>query len=53
MLIVELEDEHHSFQKYEGHIDEIKKLREYIGSKGYGNLQNYINTVFVREEFKK
>lgn len=54
MLIVELEDEHHSFQKYEGHIDDIKKLRDYIGSKGYVEIfKDYINTVFVREEFKK
>lgn len=54
ILIIELEDEHHSFQKYEGHIDEIKNLREYIKSKGYVEIfKDYINTVFVREEFKK
>jgi FkbM family methyltransferase len=54
MLIVELEDEHHSFQKYEGLVNEIKELREYIKSKGYVEIfKDYINTVFVREELKK
>ena len=54
MLIVELEDGHHSFQKYEGLIKEIKGLREYIKSKGYVEVfRDYINTVFVREELKK
>ena len=54
MLIVELEDGHHSFQKYESLIKEIKELREYIKSKGYVEVfRDYINTVFVREELKK
>ena len=49
MMIVELEDEHHSFQKYEGLIKEIKGLRDHIKSKGYVEIfKDYINTVFVR-----
>jgi len=54
MLIVELEDEHPSFQKYENLISEIKTLREFIIDKGYVEIfKDYINTVFVRKDFKK
>ena len=54
MLIVELEDEHPSFQKYEDLVDRIKNLREYILNKGYVEIfKDHINTVFVREEIKK
>ena len=54
MMIIELEDEHHSFQKYDTLISEIKELRDYIKSKGYVEIfKDYINTVFVREELKK
>ena len=54
MLIVELEDEHPSFQKYEDLVDRIKNLREYILNKGYVEIfKDHINTVFVREDFYK
>lgn len=54
MLIVELEDEHPSFQKYETLINEIKNLRKYISSKGYIEIfKDHINTVFVRGDLEK
>jgi FkbM family methyltransferase len=54
MLIVELEDEHPSFQKYEILIDKLKNLRNFIKDSGYIEIfKDHINTVFVREEFKK
>jgi len=54
MLIIELEDEHPSFQKYEDLVDRIKNLREYILSKGYIEIfKDHINTVFVREDLYK
>jgi FkbM family methyltransferase len=54
MLIVELEDEHPSFQKYPDLIQEIKELREFIKSKNYVEIYSDIhNTVFVTEEFYK
>ena len=54
MLIIELEHEHPSFQKYEDLVDRIKNLREYILNKGYVEIfKDHINTVFVREEIKK
>jgi hypothetical protein len=52
MLIVELEDEHPSFQKYPDLIQEIKELREFIKSRNYVEIYSDIhNTVFVTEEF--
>ena len=54
MLIIELEDEHPSFQKYKDLVNRIKHLREYIHNKGYIEIfKDHINTVFVREEIKK
>ena len=54
MLIVELEDDHPSFQKYEDLVNRIKDLREYILNKGYIEIfKDHINTVFVRKEIKK
>ncbi len=54
MLIVELEDEHPSFQKYESLIEDIKNLRKYILQKGYVEIfKDHINTVFVRENLQK
>ena len=51
MLIVELEDNHHSFQKYPELINEIKELRSFILDKGYVEIfKDYINTIFVRNE---
>jgi FkbM family methyltransferase len=53
MLIVELEDDHPSFQKYPDLIKEIKDLRLFIEEKGYSEIyKDSINTVFVRNEFK-
>lgn len=54
MMIIELEDDHHSFQKYPKLIKEIKDLRSYIESQGYVPVfRDYINTIFVKEELKK
>ena len=54
MLIIELEDDHPSFQKYEDLVNRIKDLRQYILDKGYIEIfKDHINTVFVREEIKK
>lgn len=50
MLIIELEDEHPSFQKYSDLIEEIKNLRSFIKSKGYKEVyKDHINTVFFNE----
>lgn len=54
MMIVELEDEHESFQKYQEHVAVHKSLRDKIHSHGYIEIyKDHINTIFVREEFKK
>jgi FkbM family methyltransferase len=54
MLIIELEDEHPSFQKYEKLVNKIKNLRNFIADSGYVEIfKDHINTVFVRKEFKK
>jgi FkbM family methyltransferase len=51
MLIVELEDEHPSFQKYQNLIDDIKSLREYILTKNYVEIyKDHINTIFIRKD---
>jgi len=54
MIIVELEDEHPSFQKYPELLEKIKTLRGFLQEKGYVEIfKDHINTVLVREEFKK
>lgn len=54
MMIVELEDEHNSFQKYQDHVAVHKSLRNKIHSHGYVEIyKDYINTIFVREDFQK
>lgn len=54
MMIVELEDEHPSFQKYPDLIADIKELRDYIESKNYVVIyKDKINTIFVTQEFYK
>lgn len=54
MLIVELEDEHPSFQGDKKYIEKIKKLRKFIHSNGYCEIfKDEINTIFVREEICK
>jgi len=51
MLIVELEDEHPSFQNYPDLIEEIKCLRKFIKSKDYTEIyRDSVNTVFVLGE---
>jgi hypothetical protein len=51
MMIVELEDEHPSFQSYPDLIEEIKELREFIASKNYKEIyRDSVNTVFVSKE---
>ena len=50
MIIVELEDEHPSFQKYPNFVENIKKLRDTIKRK-YNYIEiykNQWNTVFVQ-----
>lgn len=50
VMIVELEDEHHSFQEYEDIIEPIKKLRKKILDSGYKEFfRDEINTMFVRD----
>jgi hypothetical protein len=48
MIIVELEDDHSSFQQYEYYIGDVKNLREKIQNTGYTEIyRDKINTVFV------
>ena len=48
MMIVELQDEHPSFNGDPEFIDQIKSLRNDIISKGYSEIyKDYINTVFI------
>lgn len=55
MLIVELEDEHESFQNYPKYIKKIKELRSYIVDTGYKQIsKNRWNSVFVScDDFEK
>jgi hypothetical protein len=54
MMLVELEDEHESFQKYQDHVEVHKTLRDKIHSHGYVEIyKDHINTIFVREDFQK
>jgi FkbM family methyltransferase len=54
MMIVELEDEHESFLKYNDHIESLKSLRKFIKSKDYAEIyKDDINTIFVHREFEK
>jgi FkbM family methyltransferase len=49
MMIVELEDEHQSFQTYIDIVNPIKELRAKIVSSGYKELyKDQINTIFIR-----
>jgi FkbM family methyltransferase len=51
MMIVELEDDHESFQIYPDYIENIRKLRTYILDSGYKEVsKNKWNTVFVIEK---
>ena len=48
MMIVELEDDHESFQIYPDYVENIRKLRTYIIDSGYEEVsKNKWNTVFV------
>jgi len=52
MLIVELEDEHESFQKYQDHVAVHRELREKIVNTGYVEIyKDHINTIFVHEKY--
>lgn len=54
MIIVELEDEHPSFQKYPELLEKIKNLRKFLKDKEYVEIfKDHINTVFVRGDLKK
>lgn len=51
MMIVELEDEHPEFVKYESYVNEIKQLRSFIHTKQYSEIyRDKINTIFIRNE---
>lgn len=51
MMIIELEDEHPSFKKYDDLISKIKSLRNFILSKNYVEIfKDEINTIFVRND---
>lgn len=50
MIIVELEDNHLSFQQYEDYIADVKNLREKIENSGYTEIyRDKINTVFIEQ----
>jgi hypothetical protein len=50
MIIVELEDDHLSFQQYEDYIVDVKNLREKIENSGYTEIyRDKINTVFIEQ----
>ncbi len=50
MIIVELEDEHSSFQQYEEYVSEVKNLRQKITNSGYTEIyRDKINTIFVEK----
>jgi FkbM family methyltransferase len=54
MMIVELEDQHPSFQKFPEYVEEIKTLRNFIVSNNYEEIYRDIhNTIFVTKEFFK
>jgi FkbM family methyltransferase len=51
IVIVELEDEHPSFQNYPEYVNEMIKLRKYINNQGYIEIsKNQWNTVFVYDK---
>lgn len=53
MMIIELEDEHPSFKKYDDLISKIKGLRNFILDKNYVEVfKDDINTIFVRKDLK-
>jgi FkbM family methyltransferase len=54
MMIVEIEDEHRSFQKYEKFIKNAKKLRNTIAKNNYTEIyRDEINTIFIMNDFVK
>ena len=54
MMIVELEDEHESFQKYPDHVAVHRTLREKIHAAGYVEIyKDHINTIFVQELYEQ
>jgi len=54
MMIIELEDEHESFQKYPDHVAVHKALRDKIHASGYVEIyKDHINTIFVQEHYHK
>jgi hypothetical protein len=53
MMIIELEDEHPSFKKYDDLISKIKGLRNFILEKNYVEVfKDDINTIFVRKDLE-
>lgn len=51
MMLVELEDVHESFQKFQDHVQEHSTLRKFIIDSGYKEIyKNEINTIFLRND---
>ena len=54
MMIIELEDEHESFQKYQDHVAVHRALREKIHAVGYVEIyKDHINTIFVQKFYEQ
>ena len=53
-MIIELEDEHESFQKYQDHVAVHRALREKIHAAGYVEIyKDHINTIFVQKFYEQ
>ena len=51
MMIVELEDNHESFQIYENHVKAQNLLRKEIINNGYTEIyKDRVNTIFIRND---
>jgi len=51
MMIVELEDNHESFQIYENHVKTPNLLRKEIINNGYTEIyKDHVNTIFIRND---
>jgi FkbM family methyltransferase len=54
VLIVEIEDDHTSFQPYQDFVEDKKNLRRFIHSNGYIEIyRDPINTLFLRQDIFK
>jgi len=54
VLIVEIEDDHDSFQQYQDFVEDKKNLRQFIHSNRYIDIyKDSINTIFLRQDVFK